>query len=82
MIEKWYCLKCDTCGEVVNYWRESSAKDAIERERNNGAGAIALRDGKCFCCADCHEIWLNNRINKRRKERELDKLMEKFGGEE
>lgn len=57
MIEKLYCLRCDICGEVINYWHEDSAKDAIERERNNDAGAIALRDGRCFCCEDCHETW-------------------------
>lgn len=67
MIEKWYCLKCDTCENVVNYWCEDSVKDAIERERNNDGGAIALYDGKCFCCADCYEIWKNTRKHKRRE---------------
>lgn len=82
MIEKLYCLKCDTCGAVVNYWCESSAKDAIEKERNDDVGAIALRDGKCFCCTYCHKIWLNARKAKRREERKMGKIMEKFGGEE
>ena len=82
MIEKWYCLKCDTCGGVVNYWCESSAKDAIERERNNGAGAVVLQDGKCFCCADCHEIWINTRKYKRREAREINKIIKRFGGED
>lgn len=69
MIEKWYCLRCDTCGELINYWREDSVKDAIERERNNGDGerAIALRDGRCFCCEDCYETWGRIRGERQRK---------------
>lgn len=67
MIEKWYCIRCDACGEVINYWHVNSAKCAIEEERNNKECSIALQDGKCFCCADCYEIWINTQKYKRRK---------------
>lgn len=82
MIEKWYALRCDACGELINYWQEDSMRDAIERERNNVTRVIALYDGKCFCDYGCRDIWLNNRITKRREEREMNKVMKKFGGEE
>lgn len=70
MIEKWYCLKCDNCGEVVNYWEEDSVKDAIERERNNGdrERAIALRDGRCFCNKICYDQWKRKKNDRSRLE--------------
>lgn len=82
MIEKWYCIRCDSCGEVINYWQEDSMRDAIERERDNDCGVIALYDGKCFCDCLCRDKWLKTRKTKRREEREMNKIMEKFGGEE
>ena len=33
MIEKWYCLRCDNCGEIINYWETSSAEKAIHKEK-------------------------------------------------
>lgn len=47
MIEKWFCLKCDKCGEVCNYWQCSSIKDALREEKEQGT-AIVKRD-KIYC---------------------------------
>lgn len=48
MIEKWYCLKCDKCGEVRNYWQRSSIKGALKAEKEVGGGTI-IKGNKIYC---------------------------------
>lgn len=55
MIEKWYCLKCDKCGEVVNYWETSSIEKAIRMEKRNEGAKITKRVNGTYhiLCPDC-----------------------------
>lgn len=53
MIEKWYCLRCDKCGEVVNYWQRSSIKGALKAEKELDESLIK---GKKIYCTDCAAI--------------------------
>lgn len=78
MIEKWFCLKCDNCGEVVNYWLRDSVQDAIEAEKENGPPSIASWNGNCFCDKKCRKEWLEKRRRVREKQKAMDKMMEKF----
>lgn len=61
MIEKWYCLRCDFCGKTINYWNTNSKKEAIEKERKSYSLVVTFKDGRCFCCADCYKVWLDER---------------------
>lgn len=78
MIEKWFCLKCDNCGEVVNYWQEDSVRDAIYREKTIGPPSIASWNGNCFCNKKCQEEWLSRRRQAKKDQKEIDKIMGKF----
>lgn len=80
MIEKWYCLKCDNCGEVINYWQEDTPRDAIEREKHNSreTGTIASWNGNCFCNAKCQKEWLERRRLARKNQKQMNKIMERF----
>lgn len=82
MIEKWFCLKCDNCGEVINYWQRDSYQDAIEAEKKGGPPSIASWNGNCFCDKKCQKEWLAKRRQARKNQKEMNKVMEKFGGEE
>ena len=82
MIEKWFCLRCDNCGEVVNYWQRDSIGDAIEAEKKSGPPSIISWNGNCFCNKKCQKEW-QAKIRQARKDRkEMNKVMEKFGGGE
>ena len=83
MIEKWFCLKCDNCEEIVNYWLRDSVKDAIEAEKESGPPSIASWNGNCFCNKKCQKEWLEKRRRARKNQKQMDKVMEKFlrGGE-
>ena len=83
VIEKWFCLKCNNCGEVINYWQRDSYQDAIEAEKESGPPSIASWNGNCFCDKKCQKEWLAKRRQAREKQKAMDKMMEKFlGGEE
>lgn len=43
MIQKWYCLICDKCGEVCNYWETTSIEKAVRREKKDGGAKITKR---------------------------------------
>lgn len=55
MIQKWYCLICDKCGEVVNYWETTSIDKAVRIEKRNGSTKIAKRvNGSYYIeCKEC-----------------------------
>lgn len=54
MIEKWYCLRCDSCGEVINYWQTSSIKKAIALERKEPTKITKRVSGIYrLICQDC-----------------------------
>jgi hypothetical protein len=55
MIEKWYCLKCDKCGEVVNYWETSSIDKAVRMEKREGCAKITKRVNGAYYieCKEC-----------------------------
>lgn len=83
VIEKWFCLRCNNCGEVINYWQEDSIHDAIEREREfEDTEVIASWNGNCFCNKKCQEEWLAKRRQARKDRKKMDKVMEKFLGDE
>lgn len=82
MIEKWFCLMCDNCGEVINYWQRDSFHDAIEAEKKSGPPSIVTWGGTCFCNKKCQEEWLAKRRQAEKDQEEMDKIMRKFGGEE
>ena len=67
MIEKWYCLRCDFCGQTINYWHTNSKKEAIEKERKSYSLVVTLNDGRCFCCLDCYKVWRDERTAKKRR---------------
>lgn len=77
-IEKWFCLKCDNCGEVVNYWQRDSIGEAIEAEKRSGPPTIISWNGNCFCDKKCQKEWQAKRRQAREKQRAMDKIMEKF----
>lgn len=79
MIEKWFCLRCDNCGEVINYWERESVHEAIEAEKRGGPPSIASWNGNCFCDSKCQKEWLERRRRARKEQKEMDKIMEKFG---
>lgn len=83
VIEKWFCLKCDNCGEVINYWPRDSFYDAIEAEKKSGPPSIVTWGGTCFCDKKCRDEWLEKRRRARKDQKEMDKVKEKFlrGGE-
>lgn len=84
MIEKWYCIRCDNCGEVINYWQEDSIHYAIKREKDfQDTPVIASWNGRCFCDKKCQKEWLAKRREAREMLKVIDKMMEKFvGGKE
>lgn len=64
MIQKWYCIVCDNCGEVMNYWQENSVKDALQRERDDGGSEKKIySNGKTFCDSECEKEYLANKGN-------------------
>lgn len=64
MVEKWYCIICDNCKEVMNYWQVSSAKDALRREKSfNDPDTKIYSNGKTFCSIECEKEYLKNRRN-------------------
>ena len=83
VIEKWYCIRCDNCGEVINYWQEDSVHDAIKREREfQDTPVIASWNGRCFCDKKCQEEWSIKRRQARKNQKEMDKVMQLFTKEE
>lgn len=78
MIEKWFCLRCDNCGEVINYWQRDNYRDAIEAEKRGGEPSIASWNGNCFCDKKCQEEWSEKRRQARKEQKEMDKIMRKF----
>lgn len=72
MIEKWFCLRCDNCGEVINYWQEESARAAIGREKYDiYSPVIASWNGRCFCNWECREQWLEKRKAQRKRLKQI-----------
>lgn len=78
MIEKWFLLKCDNCGEVVDYWQRESVQEAIEAEKKSGPPGIASWNGNCFCNKECQKEWLERRRRARKEQKKMDKIMRKF----
>ncbi len=70
MVQKWYCLVCDRCGDVMNYWERSSVKEALAAEREFVSGGVIFANGKTFCDRECYKNYLANR---RRSQDETDK---------
>lgn len=72
MIQKWYCIICDNCGEVINYWQRSSRKDALEAEYEQGDSGCVISSINQYCCKECRD-----------ESRERNKRFRKIlGGEE
>jgi len=65
MIEKLYCLRCDECGEVINYWQTSSIEKAIRKEKINGEVKITKRVNGMYhlVCQDCVKSLMKNKNN-------------------
>ena len=57
MIEKWYCIRCDSCGEVINYWQEPNKYAALNREREMDVegkdNKTIIKGSKTFCNSEC-----------------------------
>lgn len=70
MIQKWYCLVCDYCGDVMNYWERSSVKEALAAERELVDDSVIFANGKTFCDRECYKKYL---ANHRRSQDETDK---------
>lgn len=49
MIQKWYEVTCDNCGDVINHYigRKPYNFELI----NDG---VVLKKNKHFCCIDCY----------------------------
>ena len=60
MIQKWYCLVCDYCGDVINYWERSSVKEALAAERKVADDSVIFANGKTFCDRECYKKYLAN----------------------
>ena len=60
MIQKWYCLVCDYCGDVMNYWERSSVKEALAAERELVDDSVIFANGKTFCNKECYKKYLAN----------------------
>ena len=65
MVQKWYCLVCDYCGDVINYWECSSVEVALDTERE-----VVKNSGKTFCDKECYKKYLTNHC---RSQDETDK---------
>ena len=70
MVQKWYCLVCDHCGDVMNYWERSSVKEALDAEREFVGGSVIFSNGKTFCNRECYKNYL---AKHRRSQDETDK---------
>lgn len=70
MVQKWYCLVCDYCGDVMNYWERSSVKEALAAEREFVSGSVIFANGKTFCNRECCKNYL---AKHRRSQDETDK---------
>ena len=70
MVQKWYCLVCDHCGDVINYWERSSVKEALAAEREFVGGSVIFANGKTFCNRECYKNYL---AKHRRSQDETDK---------
>lgn len=60
MVQKWYCLVCDYCGDVINYRECSSVKAALAAERKVADGSVIFPNGKTFCNGECYKKYLAN----------------------
>lgn len=60
MVQKWYCLVCDYCGDVINYWECSSVEAALVTERKACNGSVVFANGKTFCDKECYKKYLAN----------------------
>lgn len=70
MVQKWYCLVCDYCGDVINYWERSSVKEALVAERKVANGSVIFSNGKTFCDREYYKKYLANHC---RSQDETDK---------
>jgi TPP-dependent indolepyruvate ferredoxin oxidoreductase alpha subunit len=70
MVQKWYRLVCDYCGDVMNYWECSSVKVALDTEREVVKNSVIFSNGKTFCNRGCYKNYL---ANHRRSQDETDK---------
>ena len=68
MIEKWYCIRCDNCGELMNYWQTYSALRALELEKENNVERFRITSSSQFCSEECQKDWQKKK--KKKKERE------------
>ena len=68
--------------EVVNYWQRDSIRDAIEAEKKSGPPSIISWNSNCFCNKKCQKEWQVKRRQARKDRKEMNKVMEKFGGGE
>ncbi len=82
VIEKWFCIRCDNCGEVINYWQTSSPMRALEKEKEGEPTEVIVTLSKQFCNKKCQKEWLAKRRQAREKQKAMDKMMEKFLGDE
>ena len=70
MVQKWYCLVCDYCGDVMNYWQCLSVKAALDTERIADKNSVVFSNGKTFCDKECYKKYL---ASHRRSQDETDK---------
>lgn len=70
MVQKWYCLVCDYCGDVMNYWECSSVKGALDTERIADENSVIFPNGKTFCDKECYKKYL---ASHRRSQDDTDK---------
>lgn len=70
MVQKWYCLVCDYCGDVINHWECSSVKAALDAERIADENSVIFSNGKTFCDRECYKKYLANHC---RSQDETDK---------
>lgn len=80
MIEKWYCIRCDNCGEVINYWQTYSSMRALEKEKEDGDSGVIVTPSKQFCDVKCQKEWSAKRRQAKKNQKKMDKVMEKFLG--
>lgn len=57
MIEKWYCIRCDNCGEIINYWQVSSSMRALEKEKEGDPSGVIVTPIHQFCDKKCQKEW-------------------------
>lgn len=62
MIEKWYEVSCDLCGQVVNHYIGNKPT----KEELNEDGAVLYKTF-IFCCEDCYNKFKQKEDERRYK---------------